>query len=270
MVTVVDAANLIRNYSSTDFLRNTGESLGEGDERTLVDLLVEQIEFANIILLNKVDLVTTTELKTVKAIIRSLNAKAKIIETTLSEVELGEVMDTGLFNLEEAQEHPMWAQELYNFKDHVPETEEYGITSFVYRARAPFHPAKIHAFFNQEWPGVVRAKGFFWLASRPDFVGEMSQAGAFVRHQGIGRWWASVPGDRWPEGADFDQVLRNYWDDDFGDRRQELVFIGLSSEMDEKAIRTRLDGCLAQDYLADPDSYLQVEDPFPAWFKQAS
>ena len=270
MVTVVDAANLIRNYSSTDFLRNTGESLGESDERTLVDLLVEQIEFANIILLNKVDLVTTTELKTVKAIIRSLNAKAKIIETTLSEVELGEVMDTGLFNLEEAQEHSMWAQELYNFKDHVPETEEYGIISFVYRARAPFHPAKIHAFFNQEWPGVVRAKGFFWLASRPDFVGEMSQAGAFVRHQGIGRWWASGPGERWPEGADFDQILRNYWDDDFGDRRQELVFIGLSSEMDEKAIRTRLDGCLAENYLANPDSYLQVEDPFPAWFKQAS
>ena len=270
MVTVVDAANLIRNYSSTDFLRNTGESLGESDERTLVDLLVEQIEFANIILLNKVDLVTTTELKTVKAIIRSLNAKAKIIETTLSEVELGEVMDTGLFNLEEAQEHSMWAQELYNFKDHVPETEEYGIISFVYRARAPFHPAKIHAFFNQEWPGVVRAKGFFWLASRPDFVGEMSQAGAFVRHQGIGRWWASVPRERWPEGADFDQVLRNYWDDDFGDRRQELVFIRLSSEMDEKANRTRLDGCLAENYLANPDSYLQVEDPFPARFEEAS
>ena len=154
MVTVVDAANLIKNYSSTDFLRNTGESLGEVDERTLVDLLVEQIEFANVILLNKMDLVTSSELATVKAIIRSLNAKAKIIQTKLSEVELGEVMDTGLFDLEEAQEHPTWAQELYHFTDHVPETEEYGITSFVYRAREPFNPAKIHVFFNQEWPGV--------------------------------------------------------------------------------------------------------------------
>ena len=269
MVTVVDAANLIRNYSSTDFLRDQGESLGEGDERTLVDLLVEQIEFANIILLNKVDLVTASQLETVRAIIRSLNARAKLIETTLSEVALGEVMDTGLFNLEEAQEHPMWARELYNFNDHVPETEEYGITSFVYRARAPFHPAKLHAFFNQEWPGVVRAKGFFWLATRPDFVGEMSQAGAFVRHQGIGRWWASVPRDRWPEGADFDQVLDNYWDDDFGDRRQELVFIGLSSEMNEWEIRTKLDGCLAANYLADPERYHQVQDPFPVWFRQA-
>jgi G3E family GTPase len=161
MVTVVDAANLIQNYSSTDFLREQGESLGDDDERTLVDLLVEQIEFANVILLNKTDLVTEAQLKTVRAIIRSLNAKAKIIETTQSQIDLDRVMNTGAFNLEEAQEHPLWAQELYNFKDHVPETEEYGITSFVYRARAPFNPTKIHAFFNQEWPGVVRAKGFF-------------------------------------------------------------------------------------------------------------
>ena len=210
MVTVVDSANLIRHYSSTDFLKDQGESLGDDDQRTLVDLLVEQIEFANIILLNKIDQVNAAELKTVKAIIRSLNAKAKIIETTLSQVDLGDVMDTGLFNLEEAQEHPLWAQELYHFKDHVPETEEYGITSFVYRARAPFDPAKLHAFFNQEWPGVVRAKGFFWLASRPEFVGEVSQAGAFVRHQGIGRWWAEVPRERWPEGADFENVLKTY------------------------------------------------------------
>lgn len=270
MVTVVDAANLIRNYSSTDFLRNTGESLGEGDERTLVDLLVEQIEFANIILLNKLDLVTSNELETVRAIIRSLNAKAKIIETTSSNVELGEVMDTGLFNLEEAQEHPMWAQELYHFKDHVPETEEYGITSFVYRARTPFNPKKLHAFFNQEWPGVVRAKGFFWLASRPDFVGEVSQAGAFVRHQGIGRWWASVPQERWPEGADFEKVLKTYWDDDFGDRRQELVFIGLSAEMNEGQIRAQLDRCLVDDYLVDPHRHGKADDPFPVWFKQTT
>jgi len=161
MVTVVDAANLIKHYSSTDFLKDKGESLGDDDERTLVDLLVEQIEFANVIILNKIDLVSKPELETVKAIIRGLNAKAKIIETMQSNVDMSEVMDTGLFDLEEAQEHPLWAQELYNPKAHIPETEEYGITSFVYRARAPFDPAKIHAFFNQQWPGVVRAKGFF-------------------------------------------------------------------------------------------------------------
>jgi len=142
MVTVVDAANLINNYSSTDFLRDRGESLGEQDERTLVDLLVEQIEFANVILLNKVDLISKEQLKTVTAIIRGLNTKAKIIETTLSKVELKEVMDTKLYDLEEAQDHPLWAQELYNPNAHVPETDEYGITSFVYRARAPFDPKK--------------------------------------------------------------------------------------------------------------------------------
>ena len=208
MVTVVDSANLIKNYSSTDFIKDHGESLGEEDERTLVDLLVEQIEFANVIVLNKIDLVSKEELETVKAIIRGLNAKGKIIETTLSQVDMNEVMDTGMFDLEEAQEHPLWAQELYNFNEHVPETEEYGITSFVYRAREPFNPEKLHEFFNQKWPGVVRAKGFFWLCSRPDFVGEVSQAGAFVNHQGIGRWWASIPKSNWPDGGDFENVIQ--------------------------------------------------------------
>ena len=161
MVTVVDAGNLIKNYSSTDFLKEKGEVVGEGDERTLVDLLVEQIEFANDILLNKVDLVSKKELEIVRAVIRGLNAKAKIIETSNSKVALTEVIDTKLYDLKEAQNHPLWAQELYNPDEHIPETEEYGITSFVYRAREPFNPEKIYEFFNQEWPGVVRAKGFF-------------------------------------------------------------------------------------------------------------
>ena len=192
MVTVVDAANLIKNYSSTDFLKDRGEIAGEADERTLVDLLVEQIEFANVILLNKVDLVSEKELKIIRAVIRGLNAKAKIIETNHSKVAMNEVMNTNLYDLKEAQNHPLWAQELYNPDDHTPETEEYGVTSFVYRARDPFDPEKIYSFFNEEWPGVIRAKGFFWISSRPNFVGEVSQAGAFVRHQGIGKWWAAV------------------------------------------------------------------------------
>ena len=270
MVTVVDAANLIKNYSSTDFLKDQGESLGEEDVRTLVDLLVEQIEFANVIILNKIDLISKEELGTVKAIIRGLNAKAKLIETTLSQVDLDEVMNTNLFDLEEAQEHPLWAQELYHFQDHVPETEEYGITSFVYRARQPFDPSKIHAFFNQEWPGVVRAKGFFWISSRPDFVGEVSQAGAFVRHQGIGRWWAAVPKDRWPDGDDFDQVIKQHWTKDFGDRRQEIVFIGLKDQMDEAKLRAQLNACLIEDYLDAPQAHQNAQDPFPKWFQQAA
>ena len=161
MVTVVDVANLIKNYSSTDFLKDQDENLGEEDERTLVDLLVEQIEFANVILLNKIDLISKDELKTVKAIINGLNAKAKIIETTLSYVDMKEVMDTGLFNLEEAQQHPLWAQELYNPNEHLPETEEYGITSFVYRARAPFNPKKYTHFSIKNGQELFVQKVFF-------------------------------------------------------------------------------------------------------------
>lgn len=271
MVTVVDAANLIRNYSSTDFLKDQGESLGEEDERTLVDLLVEQMEFANVIILNKIDMISKEELEIVRAIIRGQNAKAKIIETNHSKVDLDAVMNTGLFDLEEAQEHPLWAQELYHFKDHVPETEEYGIISFVYRAREPFNPEKLHAFFNQQWSGVVRAKGFFWLATRPDFVGEVSQAGAFVRHQGIGRWWATIPQENWPEGDEFDRVMKQHWSDDYGDRRQEMVFIGLKGMMNEAEIRTRLDACLVKGYLDKPiEEQKTANDPFPEWFKQAA
>ncbi len=266
MVTVVDAANLIKNYSSTDFLKDGDESLGEVDERTLVDLLVEQIEFANVILLNKVDLVSDAELDTVRSIIRGLNAKAKIIETQQSQVALTDVMDTGLFDFEEAQEHPLWAQELYNPDAHIPETEEYGITSFVYRARDPFDPAKIHRFFNEEWAGVVRAKGFFWLSSRPDFVGEVSQAGAFVRHQGIGRWWAAIPREHWPGGEQFEAVLRQYWTKGYGDRRQEIVFIGLKDQMDEATIRARLDACLETEFNPNDMMSAAARDPFPIWF----
>ena len=270
MVTLVDAANLLSNYSSKDFLKDKGESAGEEDERTLVDLLVEQIEFANVIILNKIDLISKEQLKTVKALIRGLNVKAKIIEATHSKVNMEEVIDTGLYNLEEAQSHPLWAQELYNPGEHVPETEEYGITSFVYRAKEPFDPAKIYAFFNKEWPGVVRAKGFFWLATRPDFVGEVSQAGAFVRHQGIGRWWAAVPEERWPESKEFRDAINNYWTEDYGDRRQEIVFIGIKNQMDETAMKKELDKLLVKHYLASPEICHKLSDPFPQWFTKES
>lgn len=270
MVTVVDAANLINQYSSTDFIRDIGESLGEDDNRTLVDLLVEQIEFANVIILNKTDLITPNQLETVRAIIRGLNAKAKIIPSTLGQVDLDEVLNTGLFNLEDAQEHPLWAQELYHPNEHKPETEEYGITSFVYRARAPFHPSKIYQFFDEEWKGVIRAKGFFWVASRPDYVGEVAQAGSFVKHQGIGRWWAAIPKNKWPDGEEFENVIRQYWTDDYGDRRQEIVFIGLAGQMDEADIRCRLDCALVNNYLEDDIDWDKEKDPFPAWFKQVA
>ena len=266
MVTVVDAANLIKNYSSTDFLKDKGEVAGEGDERTLVDLLVEQIEFANVILLNKVDLVSEKELKIIRAVIRGLNAKAKIIETNHSKVAMNEVMNTNLYDLKEAQNHPLWAQELYNPDDHTPETEEYGVTSFVYRARDPFDPEKIHSFFNQEWPGVIRAKGFFWISSRPNFVGEVSQAGAFVRHQGIGKWWAAVNEEQWPDDKSFRLNINKIWAKGYGDRRQEIVFIGLKNEMNESLIKNKLDGFLIKNYSINLANTLRYKDPFPEWF----
>ena len=126
----------------------------------------------------------------------------------------------------------------------------------------------MHKFFNQEWPGVVRSKGFFWIASRPDYVGEVSQAGAFVRHKGIGRWWDAVPKERWPEGVEFDEMVKKYWDSDYGDRRQEIVFIGLNAEMDKDSITQHLDSCLVDDFLKSQKSYQKMNDPFPQWFKE--
>lgn len=264
MVTVVDAANFLADYASREFLSDRGDTAG--DERTIVDLLVEQIEFANVVILNKADLVVPDDLALVRKIVRGLNARANIIESINAQVDLDEIIDTGLFNLTEAQEHPLWAQELYNYKDHVPETEEYGVKSFVYRARKPFDPQKFHAFLSSEWPGIVRAKGFFWLASRPDFVGEVSQAGAFVRHQGIGRWWTAIPQSRWPKSPDFDDLMNHYWDEAYGDRRQEIVFIGI--DYDEAALRARLDACLYDGAWGKTGA--AIADPFPLWAQQAS
>ncbi len=272
MVTVVDAANLLRNYSSHDFLKDRGETAGDEDERTLVDLLVDQIEFADVIVLNKLDIAAPDEVASARSIIRSLNADARIIETTNANVELAEILDTGLFSFEAAHGHPTWFKELNGFKDHVPETEEYGITSFVYRARQPFDPAKVHAFFAKSWPGVVRAKGFFWLASRAEYVGELSQAGPMMRTEGVGYWWAAVPKKNWPKDADIVARVEKGWHELWGDRRQELVFIG-TSEMNEAAIRAELDACLLDvpaGSRIDTREWRKLPDPFPAWGKEAA
>jgi len=262
MVTVVDAANFIRDYSSTDLLNDRKESLGNDDLRTIVDLMVEQIEFANVIILNKTDLLSGPEIETIRSVIRGLNAKASIINTSFGKVPLNKILNTGLFSLDDAQEHPLWAQELYGLKPHVPETEEYGIKSFVYTARKPFSPAALYNFLRQPWAGVVRAKGFFWLSTRPDFVGEISQAGAFVRHQGIGKWWAAIPKERWPQGDPaFDAAIEKYWLDlPIGDRRQEIVFIGI--DMDESDLQARLDACIIND---NAQNLEWADDPFPKW-----
>ena len=203
MVTVVDAANLLKDYGSEDFLRDRGESLGEDDQRTLVDLLVDQIEFADVVILNKIDAATPDQIEAAHKIILALNPQAQIIETTRGQVALDQVLDTRRFDFAKAHKHPRWYQELYGFAEHKPETEEYGIHSFVYRARRPFHPQRFHTFIHSDWPGVIRAKGYFWLATRPDWVGELSQAGAQLRNEAMGFWWASVPKTRWPDDPEW-------------------------------------------------------------------
>lgn len=267
MVTVVDAVNLLGQYASQDFLRDTAESLGEEDERTIVSLLVEQIEFADVIVLNKVTDAGPVLVDTARKIIRSLNADAQLIEADFADVPLGAVLDTGRFDFDRAHEHPLWAKELHGFADHVPETEEYGISSFVYRARRPFHPARLQAFLTGPLPGVIRAKGHFWVATRPDWVGEYSLAGAVAQTSGLGRWWSAVPPERWPSDPELRAQVRTQWHPAFGDRRQELVFIGAG--LDEAAITAALDACLLPGEGFEPKVWAQLPDPFPRWGRAA-
>ncbi len=268
MVTVVDAINLLRDFASHDFLADRGESLGEGDERTLVNLLTDQIEFADVVILNKVRDAGPQRADAARKIIKALNPDARLIETDHSAVDPDAIFDTGLFDFDRAHEHPMWAKELYGFANHTPETEEYGISSFVYRARLPFHPAKVHAVLNGDLPGVIRAKGHFWLASRPNWVAEFSLAGAVSSVTPLGGWWASVPRERWPTHPDALREVASKWDEPWGDRRQEIVFIGHG--MDEAAIRARLDAALVPAAGFTPEAWTDLPDPFPAWRRQAA
>ena len=269
MVTVVDAANLLTDYGSQDFLRDRGEIAGDADDRAIVDLLVEQIEFADVVILNKVSDTQPHNLEMARRIVRSLNPDAELIETDFGNVALDKVLDTGRFDFDKAETHPLWFKELNGFADHVPETEEYGIRSFVYRERRPFDPVKLKAFVKRSWPGVVRAKGFFWLATRPHYVGELSQAGALVRTGKRGLWWASVPKQRWPDHPEWHAAMRPYLDDMWGDRRQEIVFIGCDP-MDEAAIRAELDACLVPERDFMPGRWRDLPDPFPSWEPRAA
>ena len=263
LVTVVDAFNFLRDYGSTDYLADRGESLGEEDQRTVVNLLVDQVEFCDVIVLNKTDLLDAAELERLDGLLKNLNPRADIVRARFGQVPLERILDTGRFDFAAAAEAPGWLAELRG--EHVPETEEYGITSFVYRARRPFHPERFHEWINQEWPGVVRSKGYFWLASRPTMVGSWSQAGAVVRHELAGLWWAAVPRDRWPQDEEGLAAIRARWDDAVGDAQQELVLIGI--DMDEAALRAHLDACLLNDteYASSPAAWTQLPDPFPRW-----
>ncbi|WP_114375141.1 zinc metallochaperone GTPase ZigA [Elioraea thermophila] len=268
MVTVVDAARFLHDYASTDSLAARGETAGEGDTRLLVDLLVEQVEFADVIVVNKIDLVTEAERERLVAILRSFNPEARILTASHGRVPLDAVLDTGLFDFGKASRAAGWAKALAG--EHLPESEEYGIRSFVWRARRPFHPARFHRFIASDLPGVIRAKGFFWLATRMDWAGVWQLAGAIGRHEAAGFWWAAVPRERWPDDPEWRAGVRKLWCSPYGDRRQEIVFIG--QHMDEVGIRRALDHALLTEaeFAMGPAAWARLPDPFPAWRREAA
>ena len=265
MVTVVDAVNFLKDYDEAKSLKDKGESLGEDDERSVADLLVDQIEFADVILISKTDLVANSEIERLKAIIKTLNTDAKIIPISNGDVDLNEVLNTGKFDFEKAQQAPGWLKEMRG--EHVPETEEYGISSFSYEARRPFNPEKFYNFLHntQQFGKLIRSKGYFWLATRPQYAGQWSQAGGIARYGFAGLFWKAVPKKDWPTDEEYLENIKKTWVEPFGDMRQELVFIG--QELQKEEIIAALDDCLLkeEEVLKGRSYWDTLEDPFPAW-----
>ena len=265
MVTVVDAFNFLKDFSSPQYLKDRNLTDIEGDERTIVNLLTDQVEFANVILLNKTDMVTESDLRNLYDIINKLNPDARIIPTNHSKVNLQEVINTGLFDFEKAESSAGWIKELEN--EHIPETEEYGIGSFVYRRKKPFHPNRFLDFIQHTFPkNIIRSKGLFWIASRPDQALVWSSAGGSLKTDPAGVWWDSMPFSERINYADFvnnQQTIESEWGSDFGDRKIELVFIG--QQLDVSAITNKLDECLLNQKEVSEwkDGKLQLTDNWP-------
>ena len=265
MVTVVDAVNFLTDYDAAQSLQETGESLGEEDERSVTDLLVEQVEFADVILISKTDLAKPANVERLKAVLETLNTHARIIPIAHGGVDTDSILNTGLFDFDRAQQAPGWLQEMRG--EHVPESEEYGIGSFTYVARRPFIPQKFYQFLHNTEPygKLIRSKGYFWLATRPQFVGQWSQAGGIARYGFAGMFWKAVPRSNWPTDEEYLASIEQHWEEPFGDMRQELVFIGQG--LDEQGIRQALDACLLSEaeLLLGKDRWAALEDPFPVW-----
>lgn len=265
MVTVVDALNFFKDFGSAKTLADIQATNIENDNRTIVNLLVDQVEFANLLVLNKTDLVTESQLEILKASLHKLNPGAKIICSELGKVNPNEIINTGLFNYEEAETSAGWIRELEGI--HTPETEEYGISSFVFRNARPFHPYRLWDFISKDFPqAVIRSKGLFWLASRPEQAINWSQAGGSMKAENAGVWWASMPlGERmnFQSFTENQDIIEERWTLDFGDRLNELVFIGIS--IDEKEMRKQLEGCLcnADEIMDLQDGFFSNKDPFP-------
>lgn len=266
MVTVIDAVNFLRDYEQANLLQETGESLEEDDERSVTDLLVDQVEFSDVILVNKTDLINAEALGKLRSVLRCLNTQAEIIAIENGRIDPSKILNTGKFSFEQAQEAPGWLKEMRG--EHIPETEEYGIDSFVYSARKPFHPQRFYDFLHQPWGKegkLLRSKGFFWLATRPDYAGQWSQAGGIARYGYAGLFWKAVPRSEWPQETSDIQSIMEKWQEPYGDRRQELVFIG--QNLNRYTLCQWLDECLLTDaeLEAGEAGWIELRDPFPAW-----
>lgn len=263
LVTVVDGYNFLHDFIEAEDLKSRGQAASENDERTVADLLIDQIEYADVVILNKIDLISPTQKARLRGILRSLNPRARLIEAEFGRVPLDAILNTGRFDLERLVLESGWR--LAARGEVVSEAEEYGVRHFVYRARRPFHPARFWACLNAGWPGVIRSKGFFWLASRPDRVGVWSQASRIARIDAGGFWWAAVPPEARPDTPAFRAALERLWDEHVGDCRQELVLIGVG--LDPVELTQRLDACLLNDeeYRQGPPAWIGYDDPFPEW-----
>ena len=260
MVTVVDAQAFPTELATGPSLASQGMAVSKEDERTLATLHTEQVEFADVIVLNKTDLVEEQELLAVEATLQAINPGALLVRSAHGQVPLCSVLGTGLFDMDAAQRRPAWVQELMG--THTPETEAYGITSFVYRARDPFHPQRLAVWLRSAWPGVVRAKGWFWVASRPNHTAEFQLAGG-TRGTGLaGRWWAAVPPEQRPDDPALRERLESLWHPIYGDRRQEIVVIGVG--LDKEALCRGFDACLlSEEELRNPEGWGAMVHPFP-------
>ena len=268
MVTVVDGVNFLLDYQAAESLASRGETLGEEDERAITELLIEQVEFADVILISKIDLISQAERTELTAVLQKLNPVAQVLPMVMGQVPLARILDTGLFDFERAAQAPGWLKELQG--EHVPETDAYGIASTAYRARRPFHPQRFHAFIDQPWTNgkLLRSKGFFWLASKPQEAGSWSQAGGLMRYGFAGRWWRFVPESQWPQDAESIAAIQHNWNADTGDCRQELVFIG--QNIDFAALSRDLDSCLLDDeeLALGARAWTRWPDPFGDWYEQ--
>ena len=270
MVTVVDGLNFLLDFQAAESLVSRGETLGEDDERSITDLLIEQIEFADVILISKIDLISRSDREELIAILKRLNAQADIIPMVMGEVALNKILDTGRFDFDRAAQAPGWLKELRG--EHVPESEEYGIASTGYLARRPFHPERFFNFIDRPWVNgkLLRSKGFFWLASKHQEAGSWSQAGGLMRYGFAGRWWRFMPRDQWPHDVEAKAEILQKWLPETGDCRQELVFIGQHIDFD--VLKDELNACLLSDeeMALGTNAWQLLNDPFGEWQEEVA